>query len=56
MTTLKQARKGNIDQFVKEREGGPKGDLDKLDAVIKRPVQGTEKATPKASSPASCRA
>jgi hypothetical protein len=50
MTTLKQARqKGKIDDFIKEHEGDPGGDLDKLDAVIKRPVQETGKATPKAS-------
>ena len=50
MTTLKEARKGKLKQFIKEHEADPKGDLDKLDALIKRPVQGSEKATRKASS------
>lgn len=51
MTNLKEARKkGKIDKFIKEHEADPDGDLDKLDAMIKRPVQGTAKATPKASS------
>jgi len=49
MTNLKQARKGKLDKFIKEHEADPEGDLDKLDAVIKRPTQGTAKATPKAS-------
>ena len=36
MTTLKKARKkGKIDDFIKEHEVDPDGDLDKLDAVIK---------------------
>ena len=54
MPHLKQARQGKIEDFIKEHEGDPKGDLDKLDALIKRPVQGSEKATrptsPQASS------
>ncbi len=50
MTNLKQARKGKIEDFIKEHEADPKGDLDKLDAVIKRPTQESEKATPKTSS------
>lgn len=50
MTNLKQARKGKIDKFIKEHEADPEGDLDKLDAVIKRPARESEKATPKASS------
>ncbi len=50
MPNLKQARKGKIEEFIKEHEADPDGDLDKLDAVIKRPVQESEKATPKASS------
>lgn len=38
MTNLKQARqKGKIDKFIKEHEADPEGDLDKLDAAIKRP-------------------
>jgi hypothetical protein len=51
MTNLKEAReKGKIDKFIKEREADHDGDLDKLDALIKRPSQGTAKATRKASS------
>lgn len=48
---LKDARKkGTLEDFVAEHETDHDGDLDKLDAVIKRPVRGSEKATPKASS------
>ena len=51
MTTLKTAmRSGCLEEFIKEHEKEPSGDLEKLDAVLKRPVRGTEKATPKASS------
>ena len=36
-TNLKKAReKGKIEDFIKEHEADPKGDLDKLDEVIKR--------------------
>jgi len=43
---LKKARvKGKIEDFIKEHEADPDGDLDKLDEVIKRPAQGTGKAT-----------
>ena len=51
MPNLKDARqKDQVERFIKEHESDPDGDLDKLDAVIKRPTQGTGKATPKASS------
>ena len=51
MSNLKTAlKKGKIDDFIKEHEADPDGDLDKLDALIKRPVPGTAKATRKASS------
>lgn len=50
MTTLREARKGEIKDFVKEHEADSEGDLDKLDALIRRPVRETAKATPKASS------
>jgi hypothetical protein len=46
---LKKARDGKIEEFIKEHEADPEGDLDKLDALIKRPTQGNEKATRKAS-------
>ena len=49
MTNLKDARKGKIEEFIKEHEADPDGDLDKLDALIKRPTQGSEKATRPAS-------
>ncbi len=47
---LREARKGKIEDFIKEHEDDPDGDLDKLDAVIKRPTQGSGKATRRASS------
>lgn len=50
MTNLKQARKGKIEDFINEHEADPDGDLDKLDALIKRPTQGNEKATRPTSS------
>lgn len=51
MTNLKKARqKGVIENFIKEHEADPDGDLDKLDDVIKRPVRESGKATQKASS------
>lgn len=51
MTNLKEARKkGKIDKFIKKHEADPDGDLDKLDAMIKRPTRESVKATPKASS------
>lgn len=49
MTNLKQAREGKIEDFIKEHEADPDGDLDRLDALIKRPAQGSEKATRPAS-------
>lgn len=50
MPNLKQARKkGKIEEFVKEHEIDPDGDLDKLDALIKRPTQGNAKVTRPAS-------
>ena len=51
MPNLREAlKKGKIEDFIKEHEANPEGDLDKLDEVIKRPTRGTGKATPKASS------
>jgi hypothetical protein len=44
MTNLKKARqKGKIEQFIREHEADPDGDLDKLDEVIKRPAKETER-------------
>ena len=50
---LKKARESNLEDFIKEHEADPEGDLDKLDALIKRPTQGSEKATRPASPQAS---
>ena len=51
MTNLKEALKNNrLKDFIKQHEGDPEGDLDKLDAVMKRPTQENEKATRPASS------
>lgn len=52
MTDLKHACNGNIEEFMSEHEADPDEDLDKLDALIKRPTQGTEKATRPTSPPA----
>ena len=50
-TNLRSARKrGLLEKFIKEHEADPKGDLDKLDEVIKKPVRGTGKEVPPASS------
>lgn len=49
--TLREAQKaGKIEEFVDSHQADPDGDLDKLDAVIKRPTQGSGKATRPASS------
>lgn len=53
MTTLKDARKSNLEYFIKEHEADPIGDLDKLDEAIKRADRGSGKATRPASSQAS---
>lgn len=53
MPNLKKARQGKIEEFIKEHEADPDGDLDKLDALIKRPTQGSGKATRPASPQAS---
>lgn len=53
MINLRESRKNKIEEFIAEHESDPEGDLDKLDAVIKRPTQGTVKATRPASPQAS---
>lgn len=53
MKTLKECQNGKIEEFIAEHEADPDGDLDKLDAVIKRPVQESAKATRPASPQAS---
>lgn len=53
-TSLSAARKGEIEDFIKEHEADPDGDLDRLDALIKCPVREsgstTRPASPQASS------
>jgi len=46
---LRSAREGSLEDFIREHEADPYGDLDKLDALIKRPAQGSGKATRPAS-------
>lgn len=50
---LRKARESSLEDFIKERESDPDGDLDKLDALIKRPTQGSGKEVPTSSPPAS---
>ena len=51
MPNLNQARKlQKLHEFIAEHESDPKGDADKLDALIKRPVQGSGSEVPPASS------
>jgi len=51
MTNLKNARKnGKVDDFIKEHDADPKGDLDRLDAALKRPAKETASEARKASS------
>ena len=53
MINLKDARKRlAIDEFIKQHDSDSIGDLDKLDAAIKRPVQETGKADQEASKKA----
>jgi len=46
MPNLKEARKGNIEDFIMEHEADPDGDLDKLDALIHKIVEKKQDATP----------
>ncbi len=49
MITLRKAiKQGNLDQFIKEHKGDPKGDADALDAGI-RSMAGRSKEAPEAS-------
>ena len=51
MPDLKAARQlDKIEDFIKEHEANPDGDLDKLDALIKRPVQESGSTARPASS------
>ena len=50
--TLQEARKtGALERFMREHEADPPGDMDKLDATIKRPSAGTAKSDQVASKP-----
>ena len=51
MVDLKTARKGDLEKFIKEHENDEPGDLDKLDAALKRPFSGTSSEAPAASKP-----
>lgn len=53
MATLREARKGKIEDFIKEHESDPDGDLDKLDAVIQRKVEKENGPSRKKDRPAS---
>jgi len=51
MTSLKEAREqGKLEEFIRAHENDATGDLDKLDAALKRPSRESVKATRKASS------
>lgn len=48
--SLRAARSGCLEDFISAHEGDPKGDADKLDALLKRPVPGSGSEVPPASS------
>lgn len=50
--SLREARasSGSLEAFIAEHETDPDGDLDKLDAALKRPAQEKSSATQEASS------
>ncbi len=49
---LKQAREQDkLAEFIKEHEKDAPGDLDKLEATLRRPASQKSKEVPKASSP-----
>ena len=51
MTLKKALETGNLDGFIEEHEADPPGDMDKLDAAIKRPSAETAKSDQAASKP-----
>ena len=54
MTTLREAQKrGHLEKFIAEHEADPPGDIDKLDATIRRPSRETGKLGQGASKPES---
>ena len=51
MINLRKAREtSKLERFIAEYESDPKGNADKLDALIKLPVQGSGSEAPPASS------
>lgn len=46
---LIDARKGKLEDFIKEHEADPEGDLDKLNAALKLPFSETGKEARPAS-------
>ena len=44
-------RAGKVEQFIREHESDPPGDMDRLDAAIKRPFAETAKSDQAASKP-----
>ena len=52
MTSLRDARKkGCLDKFIAEHKADQPGDMDKLDAVIRRHSQEKSKSGQEASTP-----
>ncbi len=53
MPNLKEARKRHdLEDFIREHEKDAPGDLDELDAAIKRPASQSSKEAPATSKPA----
>lgn len=51
MKNLKEAReKGKLEDFIKEHEADPPGDLDRMNELMKRPIRESGKAVRRASS------
>jgi len=50
MNLRKAHDSGNLEEFIAEHEADPEGDLDKLDAALKRPVQESGSEVPSSSS------
>lgn len=48
---LKSARKSDLEAFIREHERDDPGDMDKLDAALKRPASQKSSATREASKP-----
>ena len=51
MIDLKKAREQGLEKFIAEHEGDEPGDMDKLDAALKRPASQKSSATREASKP-----